>query len=157
MMPIKDGRLTAQERVVAARYAATGDKAYAMEKAGYAHATANTARVFNRPAVQESIKRQQLARLNNELLPLALDTISGILENAKATDSNKLTAAGLVMKYSVGAAGEGEAKEPHEMSAEELQAQIARLRTEAAERARPVLDVEPNEPLSIDDQASVFE
>lgn len=142
-MPVKGGKLTAQERVVAERFAATGDKSYAMEKAGYAHVGANTARVFNRPAVQESIKRQQLARLNNELLPLALDTIETILTNPKATDSNKNTAAGLVMKYSVGSAGEGEAKEPHEMSADELQAQIARLRAEAAERAKPVIDVEP--------------
>jgi hypothetical protein len=156
-MPIKGGGLTAQERVVVERFAATGDKGYAMEKAGYAHVGANTARVFNRPAVQESIKRQQLARLNNELLPLALDTISTILSNAKATDSNKLTAAGLVMKYSVGASGEGEAKEPHEMSAEELQAQIARLRNEAAERARPVLDVEASTIGESDSQSSVFE
>lgn len=156
-MPIKGGRLTAQERTFAREYASTGDATYAATKAQYAQPATSSSRVLGRPVVQESIKRQQLARLNNELLPLALDTISGILNNAKATDSNKLTAAGLVMKYSVGAMGEGEAKEPHEMSADELQAQIARLRNEAAERARPVLDAEPNEPSSIDDAASVFE
>lgn len=155
-MPIKGGKMTRQERIAAERYVATGDKVYAMEKAGYSHPAANAPRVFNRPAVQESIKRQQLARLNNELLPLALDTLETILTNPKATDSNKTTAAGLVMKYSVGAAGEGEAKEPHEMTVDELQAQIARLRNEAAERAKPVLDIEPNEPSSIDDEDSVF-
>lgn len=156
-MPLKGGRLTKAEATFAKNYAATGHKAFAATMAGYRMPAASADQVLNRPMVQESIKRQQLARLNNELLPLALDTISGILNNGKATDSNKLTAAGLVMKYSVGAMGEGEAKEPHEMSADELQAQIARLRNEAAERAKPVLDIEPNEPSSIDDAGSVFE
>jgi len=155
-MPIKGGRLTKAEVAFSKAYAGTGHKTFAATVAGYAMPAASADQVLARPAVQESIKRQQLARLNNTLLPLALDTIEGILSNAKATDSNKLTAAGLVMKYSVGAMGEGEAKEPHEMSADELQAQIARLRNEAAERAKPVLDIELNEPSSIDDEDSVF-
>jgi len=156
-MPIKGGKMTAQERKFSQVYADTGSVGYAAEKAGYAFPHVSGSKALARPAVQESIKRQQLARLNNELLPLALDTLETILTNPKATDSNKNTAAGLVMKYSVGSTGEGEAKEPHEMTAEELQAQIARLRTEAAERAKPVLVIEPNEPSSIDDTGSVFE
>lgn len=144
-MPIKGGKLTAQERKFSQVYADTGSVGYAAEKAGYAFPHVSGSKALARPAVQESIKRQQLARLNNELLPLALDTIEGILRNPKATDSNKNTAAGLVMKYSVGSAGEGaQEKEPHEMTADELQQQIDRLRREAADRARPVIDVEPS-------------
>lgn len=150
-MPIRGGGLTRQERIVSERFAATGDKAYAMQKAGYSMPETNAGRVFNRPAVQESIKRQQLARLNNELLPLALDTIETILRNPKASDSNKLTATSQVLKHTAGAAGEGEgAKEPHEMSAEELQHRIDALRREAAERARPIIDAEPS---TIDEDA----
>jgi hypothetical protein len=153
-MPDKGGKLTAQERVVVDKFVATGDEAYAMEKARYAHPVANRARVFARPAVQESIKAKQLARLNNELLPLALDTIEGILRNPKASDSNKLTATSQVLKHTAGAAGEGGAdKEPHEMSADELQHRIDALRREAADRARPVIEAEAS---TIDDQSDVF-
>lgn len=153
-MPLKGGKMTAQERKFSQVYADTGSSAYSATKAGYAVPDVAGSKVLARPAVQESIKRQQLARLNNELLPLALDTIEGILRNPKATDSNKATVAGLVMKYSVGTAGEGgQEKEPHEMTADELQQQIARLRREAAERARPVIDVEAS---SIDEESGVF-
>lgn len=141
-MPLKDGRLTKAEVAFSRAYAATGHKTFAAMSAGYAMPAEAAAQVLARPAVQESIKRQQIARLNNELLPLALDTISTILENEKATDSNKLTAAGLVMKYSVGQDGAGETREPHEMSADELAQRIQALRREAAERAKPVIDVE---------------
>ena len=152
-MPRKGGRMTSQERKFAEVYAETGSTSYAAEKARYAFPEVQGARVLGRPAVQESVKRQQLARLNNELLPLALDTVEKILRNEKATDSNKLNAAGLVMKYSVGTAGEGEAKEPHEMTADELAERIQRLRTEQAERAKPVIDIEPS---PIDEEGSVF-
>ncbi|AKR54340.1 hypothetical protein XM25_00675 [Devosia sp. H5989] len=143
--------MTKAEVAFSKAYAATGHKTFAAMSAGYRMPAQAADQVLARPAVQESIKRQQMARLNNSLLPLALDTIEGILANAKATDSNKLTAAGLVLKYSVGAAGEGGAeKEPHEMTADELQQQIAKLRREAAERAKPVIDGEAS---SIDEDA----
>ena len=153
-MPLRNGKLTAQERRFAQVYADTGAVGYAAEKAGYAFPEVSGSKALARPAVQESIKRQQLARLNNELLPLALDTLEGILRSPKSTDNNKNTAAGLVMKYSVGQGEGSEAKEPHEMTAEEIQQQIERLRAAAADRARPVIEPEPS---SIDDQGSVFE
>lgn len=153
-MPIKGGKMTAQERKFSQVYADTGSVGYAAEKAGYAFPHVSGSKALARPAVQESIKRQQLARLNNELLPLALDTIETIMRNDKATDSNKLTAAGLVMKYSVGQGEGSEAKEPHEMTADEIQQQIERLRAAAADRARPVIEAEPS---SIDDKQGVFE
>ena len=153
-MPLKDGRLTKGEVAFSRAYAGTGDKTYAATVAGYAMPAESAAQVLARPAVQESIKRRQMARLNNELLPLALDTIETIMRNDKATDSNKLTAAGLVMKYSVGQGEGSETKEPHEMTADEIQQQIERLRAAAADRARPVIEAEPS---SIDDTQGVFD
>lgn len=144
-------RMTPRENRFASAYASTGDAAYAAHKAEYSMPEISGYQVLRRPVVQESIKRQQQARLNNELLPLALDTIEGILKNPKATDSNKNTAAGLVLKYTVGSGAEGgQEKEPHEMTADELQQQIARLRREAAERAKPVIDAEAS---SIDENS----
>jgi len=144
-MPLKGGRLTKAEVAFSKAYAATGHKTFAAMAAGYAVPAAAADQVLARPAIQESIKRQQQARLNNELLPLALDTIEGILKNPKATDSNKNTAAGLVLKYTVGSGADGgQEKEPHEMTADELQQQLTRLRNEAAERAKPVIDAEPS-------------
>lgn len=155
-MPIKGGKLTVQERKFSQVYADTGSVGFAAEKAGYAFPHVSGSKALARPAVQESIKRQQLARLNNELLPLALDTIETIMLNPKATDSNKLTAAGLVMKHTSSADG-GQEKEPHEMTLDEIQARLAALRREASDRAKPVLEQEANEPSSIDDEGSVFE
>lgn len=155
-MPRKGGRMTSQERKFAEVFAETGSTTYAAEKARYAFPEVQGARVLGRPAVQESVKRQQMARLNNELLPLALDTISTILKNEKATDSNKLTAAGLVMKYSVGQEGAGEAKEPHEMTADELAQRIQALRREAADRAKPVIEAETNDIDEDEPETGVF-
>lgn len=48
-------------------------------------------------------------------------------------------------------------KEPHEMTADELQAKIARLRAEAADRAQPVIDVEPRQIGQVKADRGVFD
>ena len=62
-MPLKDGRLTKGEVAFSRAYAGTGDKTYAATVAGYAMPAESAAQVLARPAVQESIKRRQMARL----------------------------------------------------------------------------------------------
>lgn len=142
-MPRKSGKTTPNEKAFIDHMAVTGDRMYAAEKAGYADPASGASRALQRPAIQDGIRREQLARLNNELLPLAISTLADILTSKTATERGKLTATAQVLKHTVGANIEaGEGKEPHEMSASELQQRIDALRREASERARPVIEGE---------------
>lgn len=123
--------------------AKTGDRIYAAEKAGYAAPAVSASQALQKADVQREIARIQVARLNNELLPLALDTLQTVLTSATATERGKLTATALVLKHTLASGVEaGEGKEPHEMSATELEQRIQALRREASDRARPVLEGE---------------
>lgn len=76
---------------------------------------------------------------------MAYEAMKAILKDprspagARAIVSRTLFEAGGLLK----APDETGEKEPHELTADELQAKIARLRAQAAERAQPVIDVEP--------------
>ena len=144
-MPLKNGRMNPQERTFATTFAETGNAVYAAKQAGYAHPHQRAASNLAKPAVQAEIRAQQLARLNNELLPLALDNIEAILKNPKASERGKIMAAKIVIDRTAGASDALGGKEPHEMSGDELQAAIDRLRREASDRAKPVqvVDLEP--------------
>lgn len=144
-MPIKGGKLTGSEVAFVAAYAESGNLGFAGHKAGYGGVN-SASQALARPAVQDAIRREQIARLNNELLPLAIATLVEVMTSKTATERGKLTATALVLKHTVGAAVDAtEGKEPHEMSAHELQQRIEALRREAADRAKPVtLDVDPN-------------
>ena len=143
-MPRKDGTLTPKEAAFAGYMAASGDATYSAARAGYTAPQVDGWRKSNDPALAAVVKRAQMARLTNELLPAALNTLQKVLDDAKETSRNKLTAVGLVLRYTVGQDQNGaETKEPHEMTAAELQERIERLRREQSERARPVIDAEP--------------
>lgn len=152
-MPSKAGKMTPQERRFVEVYAVTQDAAYAATKAHYRTPGVQGPQKLAKPALVEEIKRQQIARLNNDLLPLALNLIESVILDAKETTRNRLTAAKIVVDRTIGQGGEaGEDKEPHEMTPSELQARIDRLRREQAERAKPVIEGELSE-----DKGSVFE
>lgn len=145
-MPDKTGRMTVQERAFVRHFADTGDPVYAAEKAGYAQPERRALEKLHSPVIAAATRRQQIERLNNELLPLAVDTLQSILTDAEATDRARLAATAQVLKATIGANVEAsQGKEPHEMSSDELQQRIADLRREAAERAKPIIDVEPAE------------
>ncbi len=140
-MPRKDGTLTPKEAAFAGYMAASGDATYSAARAGYTAPQVDGWRKSNDPALAAVVKRAQMARLTNELLPAALNTLQNVLSDDKETSRNKLTAVGLVLRYTVGQDQNGvEAKEPHEMTAAELQERIERLRREQSERAKPVIE-----------------
>ena len=64
----------------------------------------------------------------------------GMDSGDKASNRDKLTAAQVVMKYSIGQSEGADAKEPHEMTPEEIQQRIDALRRAAADKARPVIE-----------------
>lgn len=145
-MPVKGGSLTHREKVFAASYAASGDRQEAARRAGYASPSAGAAQALGRPSVNEAVRAHQMARLTNQLLPLALDVVQAVLSDENESARNRLTAAKIVIDRTTGPENASEAKEPHEMTAAELQERIDRLRREASDRATKVIEAEPAKP-----------
>lgn len=144
-MPLKSGKLTPKERAFAHTMAETGDSVYSAKEAGYKFAEINSIRLRDNPAIQAEVIRYQQARLIEEALPAAVNCLVGLLTNDKAPAGARVQAAKIVLDRTMGS-GEGEnAKQPHEMTPDELQAAIDRLRKEASERAKPVIDAETSE------------
>ena len=151
-MPLKDGTLTPQEAMFSGYMAATGDATYAAARAGYRGPYKEGWAKMQNPALVDTVRRAQLARLNNHLLPAALDLIERVILDDEENTRNRLTAAKIVVDRTLGQVQDGaESKEPHEMTAAELQARIERLRREQSERAKPILDAEPTPPAGVFD------
>lgn len=123
-------------------YAATGHAQYAATQAGYARPSAAASQALARPAIQAAIREEQAARLNNELLPLAVRAIERLLLDPKTPAGATVQAAKLVMDRTLGDTGAAGGKEPHEMTGEELARALDRLRREAADRAKPMIEGE---------------
>lgn len=145
-MPNKAGRATPQERVFVERFAATGDKAYAAEKAGYAHPLIAAHKALARPGNQSEIARLQLERLFSVILPLAIEQHESALRDPGTPAGAKAQLIKLAYDRTLGADDKAAEKEPHEMTAEEIDARIAKLRQAAADRAKPVLELEAVKP-----------
>lgn len=145
-MPLKSGRKTAQEAAFIGFAALSGDPVYAAQRAGYAHIHARAHDKMNNPVIAEAVRKAQITRLNNDLLPKSLDLLEKVILDESEATRNRITAAQTVLKYSLGQAEGADAKEPHEMTPAELQARIDTLRRAMADRARPVIDHEPPVP-----------
>ena len=150
-MPIKGGRRTDKEALFIGHLASTGDHKFAAMKAGYLDPAVQGWQKAHNPAIIEATRKAQVARLNNELLPLSLDILGEILSGKTASgvangasNRDKLTAAQIVLKYSLGGKDDGEAKEPSEMTPAELQARIDSLRRAQADRAKLVIEATPD-------------
>lgn len=140
-MPKKGGKATPQERRFVKEYAATGHAQFAAAQAGYARPSAAASQALARPAIQAAIREEQTARLNNELLPLAVRAIERLLLDPKTPAGATVQAAKLVMDRTLGDTSAAGGKEPHEMTGEELARALDRLRQEASERSKPVIEV----------------
>lgn len=135
-MPLKDGSLTRGEQAFAIAYAELGNVAAAEKKAGIAPTTGY--HVLKRPEVQREITAQQTARLTAEALPLAVQTLVNVMGSDKAPAAARVQAAKVVLDRTLGAAGEGQAKEIHELTPDELAQAISSLEAQAASMAKPV-------------------
>lgn len=141
-MPKKGGTLTPQERAFIEDYSKHGNAQLAARNAGFAQPRSAGYKALQRPAINAEITRQQAARLNNELLPLAIQAIERLLVDKKTPAGAVVQAAKLVMDRTLGPQDGPENKAPHEMTGEELARQLDRLRSEAAARAKPVIEGE---------------
>lgn len=136
-MPLKNGRMTPKERKLAETYAVTLDQQYAAKKAGYYDA-GGASLAMQRPAVQDEIRRIQLAKLFNEVLPLAVQEHIKLLEDPKTPAGAKVQAVKLAYDRTLGTQEGTESKAPHEMTADEIQRELmaSKLRLAALERAK---------------------
>ena len=139
-MPVKGGKLTPQEAQFIGHLAATGDATYAAKMARYSQPAVQGWQKAHNPAIAEHVRKAQVARLTNDLLPKSLDLLDVFLTDEKRADRVRLAAAQTVLKYTLGASEDGTEKDPAEMSAAEIQARIDQLRRAAADRARPVIE-----------------
>lgn len=144
-MPRKDGKLTAGERAISQTYAMTGDKAYTAVKAGLSVRAGTVDKALQRPAVQAEIARVQQERLFNVILPLAIGVHEQILQDPKAPAGARIQAVKLAYDRTLGRDDAFKGKDPHEMTPDELAKAIDELKRAAADKAKPVLDLEAND------------
>lgn len=151
-MPLKNGHLTGKERTFAKHMAQTNDPTYSAAKAGYKDAGVNGWRLANHPLVMEVSREQGRAFLYEKAGALGIAVLSSIAIDEKQPAGARVTAGTQLVKLSGMAITEGQGeKELHEMTGDELRAHTAKLEAQAAamrqamaDRARPVLENEPD-------------
>lgn len=155
-MPFKNGELTKAERAVSQALADTGDRTFAKFKAGVSQP--HMSRLMGRPAVQAEIARIQTEKLFTEALPAAVQCLVSIIRNDKAPSGARVQAAKVVLDRTLGSDEAARAKEPSEMSPDELAREIDKLTRIASDRAKVVIDIEPA-PASANqvDDSSIFD
>ena len=139
------------ERKFASAYAETENTVYAATKAGYAHPSMQGSETLKKTGMQEEIRRIQVERLFQEVLPLAVKVHLAILADDKTPAGARVQAVKLAYDRTLGDPNTAESKQAHEMSPDELAKAIAdaKLRAAAlehvaADRAKPVIDHEPD-------------
>lgn len=149
-MPLKNGKMTPPEKAFTKVYAATGDATYSAQKAGYSSPQPRSSEMLQKPAIQAEILRLQTERLFNEILPLAIQAHVEILTDPKTPAGARTQAVKLAYDRTFGASDAANGKEPHEMTPAELARALAEAKLKAAalesvkaDRARPIVDVEP--------------
>ena len=150
-MPIKTGAFTPRERKLVEVYAVTGDQRYSAQKAGFA-GQSGAAMALQRPAIQEEIRRVQMERLFQDVLPLAVRQHLALLEDPKTPAGAKVQAIKLAYDRTLGSQEGAESKAPHEMTADEIQRELtasklrlAALESAKADMAKPVIEAKVDE------------
>lgn len=150
-MPLKNGHITRREVKFADIYATTGDIGYSAKKAGYMQFSGG-AKALQRPEVQEQIRRVQLEKLFQDVLPLAVQQHLALLADPKTPAGAKVQAIKLAYDRTLGSQEGAESKAPHEMSADEIQRELtasklrlAALESAKADMAKPVIDAKVDE------------
>lgn len=141
-MPDKKGRQTHQERALIDVFVATGDKLQAGKAAGYAFPLQGASKALARPAIAAEVARIQLDRIQNELLPLAVDVHMWLLTEKAVGAGAKVQAVKLAYDRAFGSQDAAGGKQPHEMTGAELASEIEKLKRRASDLAKPIVDLE---------------
>jgi hypothetical protein len=143
-MPLKSGRFTSKEELFLQAYAETGNREVAEKRAKLA--PAQGWKVLQREPIQREIVARQVAILTSEALPAAVSVVLEIMRNPKAPAAARVQAAKLTFDRVLPSHAEAGAKEPHEMTPEELASAIDKLESIAAGKAKPMQEIEGPKP-----------
>lgn len=146
-MPNKAGKLTRMEAEFCERMAATGDPVYSATKAGYGSPAARASQNMANPAIVETIEKRIQREIQQNILPKAFLRHEMILLDPLAPAGAVVLAIKLAYDRA-GLKGEEGVKDPSEMTADELQAQIRKANQAIAilaDRSRVVVEHEPAE------------
>lgn len=143
-MPVKSGKMTRQEKAFSVGMAETGNPVYAATAAGYAHPHQRAHGNLAKPEVQAEIRQLQLARLHNDLLPLAMNTLETALTSPAVPWGSKMVAVKITLDRVYSASDEAGRKDPATMTADEIAATLDRLKRELSDRAKPIVEASPN-------------
>jgi hypothetical protein len=156
-VPLKNGKLTRHERAFVGHMARTSDKEYAAHKAGLAFPEVAGYKMMAKPAVKNAVMAEAERILRDELLPLALETHKRLLSDKATPAGAQVTAVKLAYDRTLGVDDGKQAKEPSEMTYDELQASIEDLRAAQDAIAGQAVDVTPVESVNNADPSSVFD
>lgn len=121
------------QRVFSAQMAATGDHAYAAEKAGYAVPVNAGAGLLRNPDVATDVQRRIENEIQNDLAPLAVWRLRKVMLDDKQKGAVHVAGAKLILGYALNKLGASE-RDLAEMSAEQIRELL--LETERAYAAR---------------------
>lgn len=144
-MPSKTGRFTRRETMFTQRFAATGDAVYAAEKAGYSSPRQAASQNANNPAIAAECRRLVADQLATETLPAASRRHLALLNDENVGGQVLIRAIDLAYRYGLASPDGAEGKELHEMTGDELQRALHRLRQEAADRSRVIIEHTPKD------------
>ena len=146
-MPLKSGRFTPQERVFIQHMATSNDPTYSATKAGYRHPQMHGHAVAGRDQIKAQVAQIQTDKLFSEGLPLAVTTLCEIMADPRQSSGARVQASKIVLDRTLGDAAQGQDKQPHEYTPEELAQALSKARLHAAalehvaaDRAKPVID-----------------
>lgn len=154
-MPKKGGTKTPKERAFLKYLGETGNAVESARRAGYAAPDVSACNNMQRESLRGDIVAAQLSRISNELLPLAVDVHKALLTDPRTPAAARVQAVKLAYDRAFGVDG-GNGKAPHEMTGEELAAEIDKLKRAAADRARPVIEHEPKTQESAQPAPDIF-
>lgn len=142
-MPRRGDKITPQERDWAKALARHGHPVRAAIDAGYKHPDRMALKLQNRESVVQLARDMTKHTMHTELIGLALDTLKDLLRNPKTPANARFNAAKYVTDKVWPTGVDGQPKDPHEMSAEELATAIDKFEQAAMAKAREIDGEQP--------------
>lgn len=152
-MPLKNGKITPIERTFVKNMARYEDPTIAARESGYQSPQSSGWKLMHNEIIAGAVRVEARKFLDEKAGPAAVYVITGIMLDEKQPGGTRIKAGEILGKWS-GIAGDedGPKKELHEMSGDELRAEIARLDKQrdamaraVADQAKPVIEAEPVE------------
>lgn len=156
----RKGTLTPMQRVFSGHMAATGDHAYAAEKAGYASPAILGARLARQDDVAEDIRRRARNRLQTEGAEVGVRVLIELAEDVLQKGSTRGAAAkSLVQLSGISSAATLSEADLAELPADKIRALLAEAQRALEARMKVVktIDHEPEPPQSAQGAHNIFE